>query len=70
MAKTLLLDIMLDGRFKCQLKYEIASFPLVLDGEVVESYDISDLQEFVERERPSLKGKDFKIEFATQKVLL
>jgi hypothetical protein len=68
MDKTLLLDVMLDGRFKCQLKYEKPAFPLILDGEVVESYDASDLREFVERERPSLKGKDFKIEFATQKV--
>ena len=68
MGKTLLLDIMLNGRFKCQLKYEKNGFPLIMDGEVLESYDASDLKEFVERERPSLKGKDFKIEFATQKV--
>jgi len=59
---------MLDGRFKCQLKYKKHGFPLILDGEDVEIYSDADLREFVEKERPSLKGKDFKIEFATQKV--
>ena len=69
MARTLLLDIMLDGRFKCQLKYKATGFPLILDGEVKECFEDSDLKEFVERERPSLKGKDYKIRFTTQKVV-
>ena len=68
MGKTLLLDVILNGRFKCQLKYERSGFPLILDGEIIESYNAEDLREFVERERPSLKGKDFKIEFSNQKV--
>ena len=67
--KTFLLDIMLDGRFKGQLKYGTSSFPLILEGEVVESYDFSDIRESVENERPLLKGTDFKIEFVTQKKI-
>ena len=57
--KTVYLDIMLDGRFYCQLRYEYCPlFP-------VEERAIKD---YVLSKRPSLKGKDFIINFSLNKV--
>lgn len=57
--KTVYLDIMLDGRFYCQLQYEYCPlFP-------VEERAIKD---YVLSKRPSLKGKDFIINFSLNKV--
>lgn len=48
--KTLFLDVMLNDRFVCTLKYKFCPlFPIELD----------DLKKFIESKRPSLKGKDF-----------
>ena len=67
--RELLLDIMLGGRYVCQLKYTKRGFPLILqDGKVTESIDIKDLEDFVVEQKPSLKGKDFRIEFSNQRV--
>ena len=57
--KTVYLDIMLEGRFYCQLRYEYCPlFP-------VEERTIKD---YVLSKRPSLKGKDFIINFSLNKV--
>ena len=66
--KPILLDIMLNGRFVCQLRYTRRGFPMVVGGVVTESYDNSDFRKFVEQQRPSLRNKDFKIELAEQKI--
>ena len=68
MAKKVLLDIMLNGRFICQLSYDKRGFPEVIDGEVKEFHRLEDLERFVYEKRPSLKGKDIKIEFSKNKV--
>lgn len=66
MTKKVLLDIMLSGRFICQLKYEGMPFPEMIDGKVVPVYDSEDIARFVFEKRPSLRGKDIKIEFSSQ----
>ncbi len=52
--KTFKFDIMLDGRFVCSMSYTYS--PLF-------RLDIDDLVNFIESKRPSLKGKDYQIEY-------
>ena len=68
MAKKVLLDIMLGGKFICQLSYDKRGYPEVIDGEVKESHRLEDLERFVFEKRPSLRGKDIRIEFSNQKT--
>ena len=68
MAKKVLLDIMLNGRFVCQLSYDKRGFPEMIDGEVKEYHRLEDLEKFVYEKRPSLRGKDIRIEFSSQKA--
>lgn len=63
-----LLDIMVDGRFLCQLRYTKRGLPKMQDGEIVEVHNHKDLEAFVLEQRPSLRGKKFSIEFANQQV--
>ena len=52
--KTLVFDVMLKGRFVCTLRMKYCPlFPLTVD----------EICEFVERKRPTLKGKKYNIEF-------
>lgn len=64
----ILLDIMHDGRFVCQLRYTKRGFPKIIGGEVREVYESKDIEAFVEQQRPSLKGKDYQIVFTKNKV--
>ena len=68
MAKKVLLDVMLNDRFVCQLKYDGMPFPELVDGKIVPVYDADDMKRFVFEKRPSLRGKDIKIEFSNQKA--
>ena len=52
--KALFLDIMLDGKFICTLKYKYC--PLF-------TIDYNGLLKFVEQKRPTLKGKPYRIMF-------
>lgn len=52
--KTFVFDVMLNGRFVSTLKYKYcALFPI----------DFEELEKFVLKKRPTLKGKDFRIAF-------
>ena len=52
--KTFVFDVMLNGRFICTLNNTPpALFPI----------DFEDLEKFVLKKRPTLKGKDFRIAF-------
>ena len=64
----ILLDIMEKGHFICQLKYDGMPFPEFIDGEVVSVYDSEDIKKFVYSKRPSLVGRDIRIEFSNQKA--
>ena len=68
MAKTVLLDVMLNGRFVCQLKYDKRGLPDMVDGEIIEVHNQQEIKDFVFQQRPSLIGKDIVIEFASQRV--
>ena len=59
MNKKIYLDIMLNGRFFCQMPYEYCPLFPIKEKEV---------QQFVEKKRPSLKGKDYSINFSTKRV--
>jgi len=52
--KALFLDIMLNGKFICTLKYKYC--PLF-------TIDYNELLKFVEQKRPTLKGKPYRIMF-------
>ena len=64
----ILLDIMLDGRFVCQLRYARQGQLKIINGHMAEVYDLDDIQAFVEEERPSLIGQPYKIEFSQQHI--
>lgn len=64
----ILLDIMLDGRFVCQLRYARHGQFKIINGHMAEVYDLDDLQSFVEKERPSLIGQPYKIELSQQRT--
>ena len=68
MAKKVLLDIMLGGRFVCQLKYDKRGLPDMVDGKIIEVHNQQEIKDFVFQQRPSLIGKDIVIEFASQRV--
>lgn len=60
------LDVMLNGRFVCQLRYAKHGQLKIIDGEIREVHDLEDLKSFVEQKRPSLKGQPFTIEITEQ----
>ena len=68
MNKPILIDIMEKGHFICQLKYEGMPFPELIDGEIIPVYDSEDIEKFVYKQRPSLKGRDIRIEFSNQRT--
>ena len=68
MSKPILIDITERGHFICQLKYEGMPFPEMIDGEIIPVYDSEDIEKFVYEKRPSLRGKDRRIEFSNNKV--
>ncbi len=63
-----LLDIMKDGKFVCQLQYG-GGRKQNIDGKVVTVYDVDQLKDFVEQCRPSLIGSDYRICFSDNAVL-
>ena len=66
--KFVLIDVMISGRFICQLRYPGKPFPSVVGGVVMPVYDGDDIKRFVEEKRPSLIGKGYHIEFSNQIV--
>ena len=64
----ILIDVMVCGRFFCQLRYKGTPFPEIINGKVVPVYNADDIKKFIEKERPSLIGKKYNIQFASQQV--
>lgn len=58
--KTIYIDVMLNDRFVCQLKYEYCP-----------AYNLNkdELREFVIQKRPTLRNKNFTIELSENKVI-
>lgn len=65
----LLLDIMEGDRFIDQMSYPKRGFPKMVDGVITEAYDIRDIEQFVFDKRPSLRNRNIRIEFSTQRVV-
>lgn len=64
MKKKVFLDVMLDDRYVATLTYPVSLKNVRQDdGKLSFSVDYSELTAFVERERPSLRGKQYRIEF-------
>lgn len=62
------IDVMLDAHFEGQLKYEGNYHLEDIDGKVLQCMSEKDVREFVESRFSWLSGKDFKIEFTTQRI--
>ena len=65
--RKVLLDVMLDNRYVCQLNYDRHGYPELIDGEIIEVFKEDEIRSFIEEKRPSLKGKDFKVSFTNDK---
>lgn len=66
---TVLLDIVLNGRFLCQLPYRRVGHLEIIDGKPLYVCTEAEVRSFVESKRPSLIGKDFKVELSNQRVI-
>ena len=66
---TVLLDIVLNGRFVCQIPYHWVGRLEIIDGTPLYVCRDVEIRSFIESKRPSLIGKDYKIEFSNQRVL-
>lgn len=68
MEKPILIDVMLNNHFVCQIKYTKRGFPKMIGGRISEVHDMNDIKRFIEQKRPSLKGKPYEICFSTQSL--
>lgn len=69
MKKPILIDILEHGRFICQMVYDKRGFPQEIEGgKIVETHRLKDIEKFVYNKRPSLKGREIRIEFSNQKI--
>lgn len=66
--KPLLIDIMLNGKFFGQVRYTGAVDYEMIDGRMIPAYDDDALSLFVEKERPSLIGKDYRLRITEQRI--
>ena len=69
----ILVDVMLNDRYICQFSYNKRGFPTILDdGSIIETVDLNDITKYVNEQialkSPSLIGKDYRLEFSSQKV--
>lgn len=66
---TIYIDVMLNGKFQMQLKYE-GNYHLEedLNGNIVKCFSEKDVKEFVESKCPRLIGKGYNVEFTNQRV--
>ncbi len=65
----LLIDITLHDRFIHQVRYTKRGWPMKLEGGgIMEVHNMEDIRAFIESLYPSLKGKDYHIDFTNQKV--
>lgn len=64
------IDVILDGKFICQLQYTKQGIihSTVGGGKTEESHRYADIRTFVEERRPSLAGKLFECEITEQRV--
>lgn len=62
-------DVILDGKWICQLQYAKHGFSQMTEqGVIEESHRYADIRAFVEERRLSLKGKLYECEITEQRV--
>ena len=64
----MLLDIMLNGRFICQLNYKKKGYHTKANGKLVEVHSDSEIAHYIESVRPSLNGKNYNVCFTNNKT--
>lgn len=64
----ILLDIMKDDKFICQIPYSKKGEKTFLNGKIEEVYDIDEIERYVYEKRPSLKGQGIRIRFSNQRT--
>lgn len=70
MNNPIYLDIMsANGTFIQQMRYDKRGFPQMVNGKVVERFNRKELEEFVFSKRPSLRGKNIRIETSEQRIV-
>lgn len=67
-SNKVLIDVMIDGRFYTQVRYDKHGWPEIIDGKIHEVRRDSDMEKFVLDKLPSLKGKDYRLRIADQIV--
>jgi hypothetical protein len=50
------------------MRYTGTPFPTIVDGKAVPTYNYNDISRFVYQQRPSLRGKNIRIEFSEQRI--
>ena len=66
---SILIDMMLGNHHECQIDYPLNRCSIIDCGDrVIPVINERQLAAFIESKRPSLKGKDYHVEFTNQKV--
>ena len=69
MAKAVLIDIMREGWFICQLSYNQRGYWTKVNGQLLEVHSEKAVKNFVEKRLPSLRGSNYNVCFTNQKIL-
>lgn len=69
MAKAVLIDIMREGRFICQLSYNQRGYYTKVNGQLLEIHSEKAVKNFVEKRLSSLRGSNYNVCFTNQKIL-
>lgn len=64
----ILIDVMLNGRFVCQLHYTGKGHLEMIDGELFGVQSESDIREWINEQRPSLRNKNINIRISNKRV--
>lgn len=69
MMDTIYIDVILNGKFQRQLRYE-GNYHLEedLNGNIIRCFSEKDIKEFVDKKLPSLKGKNYNVDFTLQRI--
>lgn len=65
----LLIDIMENGRFVCQVAYPVQPMKIKVRNKVRYSYEGLDIERYVYKTHPELKGRDIRYEFTEERKI-
>ena len=68
--KSILMDVMVGNHYECQIEYPLTGRKTVeIDGNLMEVIDENYLHQLIETKKPSLKYKDYHVEFTDRKIM-